>query len=260
MLVVAHLSDLHLGAHEPAAVASIAADVAACRPSLTVVTGDCTMRARHREFRQVRRLLARLPRPLLVVPGNHDVPLVSPERLLRPYGRYESWIDVSPRPIANVLGLTAMGLRSMPWWRWKSGFVSARQTQEVVRVLGGAPEGDVRVLALHHPPFATGAAALVGRGRLARALTEARVDVVLAGHTHVPEVQTVDGRPLVVIAGTATSLRIRNVPRSWSQLRITADSIEVRERYASDDGTWYTGRVVRQSDGRRLRAGRRPQA
>jgi 3',5'-cyclic AMP phosphodiesterase CpdA len=218
------------------------------------------MRARHREFRQVRWLLERLPRPLLVVPGNHDVPLVSPERLRTPYGRYESWIDASPRPVANVLGLTALGLRTMPWWRWKSGFVSARQSREVVRVLGGAPEDDVRMLALHHPPFATGAAALVGRGRLARALAEARVDVVLAGHTHVPEVQNVDGRPLVVIAGTATSLRTRKVPRSWSQVRIAADTIEVHERYASDDGTWHTGRVVRQSDGRRLRAGRRPRA
>jgi 3',5'-cyclic AMP phosphodiesterase CpdA len=92
MIVVAHVSDLHLGAHDPKAVAGLAAEVAAFRPDLTVVSGDHTMRARPREFGQVAALLDDLPHPLLVVPGNHDLPLVSPLRLLDPYGRYRAWL------------------------------------------------------------------------------------------------------------------------------------------------------------------------
>ncbi len=242
MIVVAHVSDLHLGADVPAAVAGIADEVAACAPDLTVVTGDSTMRARHREFRRVRELLDRLPKPMLIVAGNHDIPLFSPERLVHPYGRYRLWIGSDPHPRVRIPGLTALGLQSMPRWRWKNGRVTARQAAEVVRIMGEAPPDDVRLLALHHPPFATGTAALIGRGRLARAAATARVDVILAGHTHVPEIQPT--RPLVVIAGTATSRRVRTVPRSWSQLRITADAVQVRERYEAEDGSWYTGRVV----------------
>jgi predicted MPP superfamily phosphohydrolase len=68
--VIAHVSDFHFGAHDPAAADSLAGDVAAAGPALTVVTGDCTMRARRREFRQAAELLARLPAPRLVVLGN----------------------------------------------------------------------------------------------------------------------------------------------------------------------------------------------
>jgi 3',5'-cyclic AMP phosphodiesterase CpdA len=54
-LVIAHVSDLHLGAHDAVAVDTLPADVAAARPTLTVVTGDVTMRARAGEFRRVPR-------------------------------------------------------------------------------------------------------------------------------------------------------------------------------------------------------------
>jgi predicted phosphodiesterase len=97
---------------------------------------------------------------------------------------------------------------------------------------------------MHHPPFAGGPQRLAGRARFARALRLAEVDVVLAGHTHVPAVHAY-GRLLVVVAGTATSYRVREVPRSWTMLRILPDAIETRERWESEPGRWRTGRVLR---------------
>ena len=249
-IVLAHVSDLHLGAHDPVAVGSLAADVAAARPALTVVTGDSTMRARPREFRQVRELLDSLPGPLLAVTGNHDLPLASARRLLSPYARHRRWITPELDPVVRVPGLTALGLQSMPRWRWKNGRITSRQAAAVVQVLGEAPGGDVRVLALHHPPYATGTGRLIGRSRLVEAVRAADVDLVLAGHTHVPDVRVPtspgDGRgrrPVVVTAGTATSVRVRGVGRSWSLISIGHDEVVVRERYLGADG-WYTGRVV----------------
>ena len=46
MRTVAHLSDLHFGAEEPAAAAALLDDLARLRPSLVVVSGDLTQRAR----------------------------------------------------------------------------------------------------------------------------------------------------------------------------------------------------------------------
>jgi len=241
-VVVAHLSDLHLGAHDPSAAASLAGDVTAARPDLTVVTGDVTMRARTAEFRQVRALLEALPEPLLVVLGNHDLPLASWRRVLSPYHRWRTWIDADPEPVRRTAGITALGLTSMPRWRWKNGRITGRQAATVVRTLGAAPPGDVRVLALHHPPLATGTARLIGRRRLLDAIRVAGADLVLAGHTHVPDVRT-HGRQVYVVAGTATSLRTRGAACSWSLVSVDRGEVVVRERYLGPDG-WRTGRIV----------------
>lgn len=243
-VVVAHVSDLHFGAHDPDAVDGLAADVAAARPALTVVTGDSTMRARTAEFRQVRELLDRLPGPVLAITGNHDVPLFSVRRALDPYGRFRSWIDDDLDPSIRVPGLTALGLQSMPPWRWKNGRISRRQAASVTRILGGAPAGDVRLLALHHPPLATGTARILGRRRLLGAVRAARVDLVLAGHTHIPDVRIAGPpRPVFVVAGTATSRRVRGTSRSWSLITVDSGEVVVRERHFGPTG-WHTGRIV----------------
>jgi 3',5'-cyclic AMP phosphodiesterase CpdA len=245
--LVAHVSDLHLGADDPAAVATLAADVAAAAPALTVVTGDCTMRARDGQFRRARALLDRLPAPLLVITGNHDLPLLTPLRLTDPYGRYRRWISADLDPVVRVPGVVAVGLQSTPRWRWKSGGASARQAADVVRVLGAAPAGAVRLLALHHPPFATGAERLVGGRRLLAAVARARVDVVLAGHTHIPDVRVhplPGGRRIVlVVAGTSASRRTRGTGHSWSAIRVGPEFVIVHERYLGLQG-WRTGRTV----------------
>lgn len=251
-VVVAHVSDLHLGAHDPAAVEALAADVAATHPALTVVTGDLTMRARTGQFRQGRALLERLPTPRLVVLGNHDVPLDPVPRLTAPYRRYRDWVCADLDPVVEVSGLRALGLQSMPRWRWKAGRVSRRQAASVVEILADGPAFAVRLLALHHPPFERGPGRVVGRDALIGALFEARVDLVLAGHTHVPSTRRVEiagagrtHRLIEVVAGTATSVRTRyGAARSWSVIRIDQAGTVVQQRYHSGTG-WCAGRTVR---------------
>jgi hypothetical protein len=60
---------------------------------------------------------------------------------------------------------------------------------------------------------------------------------VLAGHTHVPSVCVLDqvaaadaGRTVEAVGGTATSTRLRGVPRSWSLVRVESSTITVEER------------------------------
>jgi hypothetical protein len=114
------------------------------------------------------------------------------------------------------------------------------------------------LLALHHPPGAGGLERIAGRGRLCRALTSARVDLLLAGHTHVPwsgrrPAGATGHRPVEVVAGTATSRRTRGTGRSWTVIRIGVDAIDVEERYHAAGG-WSGGRFrsyprVRESRG-----------
>ncbi|HYN95315.1 MAG TPA: metallophosphoesterase [Pilimelia sp.] len=250
--VLAHVSDLHVGAHLPEIAEALVADVEAVRPDLTVVTGDCTMRARPDQFRAARLLLDRLPAPRLVVLGNHDVPLFAAARLLSPYARYRVEIQPDLDPLVDLAGLRALGLQSMPRWRWKGGRVSRRQATFVAELPCAAPATSVRLVALHHPPFAIGPARIAGRAALLRALAAARVDLVLAGHTHVPRSRAVElgragggtHRLIEVVAGTATSTRTRGAARSWTVIRVdrTAVAVEVRAERA---GRWSTGHTAR---------------
>jgi len=116
-LVVAHLSDLHVGRHVPAVLDALAGDVAAVAPDLVVVTGDSTMRARDAEFAEARRFLDGLAATPLVVIGNHDVPLLGLGRLVAPYERFRTWITADLDPRLDLPRVRALGLQSMPRWR-----------------------------------------------------------------------------------------------------------------------------------------------
>ena len=87
MRTIVHLSDLHFGRIDPAILDPLASLVAAIRPDVVVASGDLTQRARKAQFQEARAYMDRLPKPQVVVPGNHDVPLYRIwERSLSPLG------------------------------------------------------------------------------------------------------------------------------------------------------------------------------
>src|SRR5215207_2964488 len=94
MKTIAHLSDLHFGTEVPEVAEALAAEVNARAPSLVIASGDFTQRARRRQFRDAQAYLARLPKPQLAVPGNHDVPLFDVvRRFAAPLTRYGRFIS-----------------------------------------------------------------------------------------------------------------------------------------------------------------------
>ena len=93
MRTVVHLSDLHFGADDPAVVAALQHDLGRLQPDVIAVSGDLTQRARNRQFASARTFLDALTAPLVVVPGNHDVPLYDLfRRFARPLNRFRRHI------------------------------------------------------------------------------------------------------------------------------------------------------------------------
>ena len=75
MARIAHLSDIHFGAHDPRIVDAATAWLEERRPDLVIISGDLTQRARVEQFRAASAWLNRLRAAglkLLVIPGNHD--------------------------------------------------------------------------------------------------------------------------------------------------------------------------------------------
>ncbi|NWM00860.1 metallophosphoesterase, partial [Klebsiella pneumoniae] len=69
-----HVSDLHFGREDRAAIDWFAARVREEQPDAVIVTGDLTMQARAREFSAAAQWLKSLGRPVTVEVGNHDLP------------------------------------------------------------------------------------------------------------------------------------------------------------------------------------------
>jgi 3',5'-cyclic AMP phosphodiesterase CpdA len=246
MRSIAQISDLHFGAHEPAVVAHLHAALAAIKPDLIVVSGDLTQRAHRSQFAEAAGFLERLETDgfrLLVVPGNHDVPMHKPvSRLFWPLRRYTRYIArgrscwYADQEIA-VLGLaTAHGLTV------KDGRLTRIQIRSIADCFAAAPAGAARILVTHHPLVPLPGdepgeiePALRGAHRALEAVKAAGVHLVLAGHHHTHSVGlagptlSVDPQVMVVQAGTATSWRRRGAPNSFNLIRLDGPNATIQE-------------------------------
>src|SRR5207302_2039825 len=80
--LIAHISDLHFGRHDPLIASGLLADLAAEKPDLVAVSGDLTQRAHHHEFVAARDLLDRIGEPFRVLAAHDPLlpPPVAPDR------------------------------------------------------------------------------------------------------------------------------------------------------------------------------------
>lgn len=220
MKTIAHLSDLHFGREVPAVAEALAAELNARAPSLVVISGDFTQRARRRQFAAARHYLDRLPRPQLVVPGNHDVPLFDVlRRFLAPLTRYRRFISEDLNPTYRDDEIVAIGLNTARSFTWKNGRISLEQIASLNARL--AEQGTrVKIVVTHHPflpPPGDAGIDLVGRAaRAVTVLDTCNVDLLLAGHLHrgyAGDIRThypASRRAIIAVqAGTAISHRLR---------------------------------------------------
>jgi len=183
-----HISDLHAGSVEETAVEqSLERLIARVTPELIAVTGDLTHRGRRREHERAARFLRGLGKPLLVVPGNHDIPYTFPARFTRPWAEFErQWETVEP--VFRSESLVVVGLNSVRPWRHQSGGIRRSQIAGARELLAEAPESALRVVCLHHhligAPWRSRKRPVSRRSEVLAGLVDAGAELILAGHIH----------------------------------------------------------------------------
>jgi len=238
---IAHLADLHFGAEDRDSLEPLRATLDALAPDVVVIAGDLTQRARTDQFQAARAFLDRLAtRPLISVPGNHDIALWN---LLRRFGaprrRFDRYITPESHPHYLDDEIAVVGLNTARSFTLANGCINLRQIQALRACFAQAGPGARRIVVAHHPfvvPEDVPVSARVGRADLALPLfADLGVDLLLTGHRHlswIGRIASASGRAsLVVHAGTATSWRARGEPNSFNEVIVQPDAIDV-VRYA----------------------------
>lgn len=247
MARIAHLSDVHFGANDPKIVSATEAWLENNQPDLVIISGDFTQRARVEQFRAASAWLNRLRAAgmrLLVIPGNHDVPLYDVfRRFAAPLRRYKRYISNELCPWYEDEKVAILGINTARSLTIKDGRINHDQMDMIRKRFAPVPPEKTRILVTHHPLFAMPIgkggelSEAVGRHDDAvEAAAEAGIHIALAGHFHRTYAEAAQkmvadaGGALVIQAGTATSTRLRNAePQSFNWLHVHRnDRIELQ--------------------------------
>lgn len=238
-----HISDLHFGLEDPAALAWFTDCVRAERPDAVLITGDLTMRARHREFAAACDWIETLDVAVTVEVGNHDLPYFNPiARFFYPYRRIRRIERLVEREI-DLPGIAIVPLKTTAraQWRldWSKGWVTDKALNRTLAAIDALPPGTMALVTAHHPLVEAGTKgrALTRGGERALAALAARgVAAVLTGHVHDAfdlVKQTAGGSIRMIGAGTL-SQRIRSTPPSFNELVVNNRTLSVRVRNLAD--------------------------
>lgn len=246
MRTLVHLSDLHFGAVDQAVLAPLRRRIEQLQPHLLVVSGDLTQRARSSQFEEARAFLDSLPKPQLVVPGNHDVPLYNVfQRFFKPLDKYKRIITPIMLPLYVDDEIAAVGVNTARSLTIKDGRINEEQVAKIRAVLERVPETLTKIVVSHHPfdlPSGWDSDKIVGRAPMAmESFATCGADILMSGHLHVTNSIETTARyklggfsALVVQAGTATSTRKRGESNSFNALRISPAEVRV-ECYTFDE-------------------------
>lgn len=233
MSIVLQLSDTHFGTEQPGVLEALLQLARDHSPDLLVLSGDITQRARRSQFEAAVNFLKRMSVPhMLVLPGNHDIPLFNIlGRLISPYRNHQRSFGTNLEPNFESPDLLVIGVNTTRPSRHTAGRVSAEQVERVSRRLMSAGAAQLRIVVTHQPVHVTRGSDLKnllrGREAAVQAWSGAGADLILGGHIHLPHVRPLQEafadlpRPVwSVLAGTAVSSRLRGkIPNSVNLIR-----------------------------------------
>jgi 3',5'-cyclic-AMP phosphodiesterase len=214
--LLVQLSDLHLGEPKMAGVKpkpSLKVVVAALerlpnRPDAILISGDLAEDATPAQYALAQKLVGRLGVPIHVLPGNHDDRATMRAAFDLPGeggAPIDYAVDLGPLRLV-VIDSTIPG-------EDRGGF-DPEQLERLRAVLAAAPNQPT-ILAMHHPPLATGVGDWDGvnlpapeRAALAAVIgPHPQVRAIVGGHLHRVTASALAGRP--VIAAPSTFLQAR---------------------------------------------------
>lgn len=240
--ILFHVSDTHFGVEDRAAMNWFAQAVHEEKPDAVICTGDLTQRATHRQYAEAASWFAKLQVPVMLQPGNHDMPYYNLwERFRRPYARFGALEAAVGAEIVLENALIVPFDTNVPAqlrWPWSDGVVTRRNLDAALRRLEALNDDPrPKIVACHHPLLGEedGRRNPTIRGDIAFAeLARAGASMVLSGHVHFPfdQVRSRQNHAMRMVGAGTLSTRLRHgAPPSYNVIRIDQTGlIEVEHR------------------------------
>ena len=229
-LTICQISDIHCGNARfiPDLLDRTIIEINRANPATVVVSGDLTDAGYREEFEQAAEYIARIEcENIMVIPGNHDSRNVGYVHFERLFGERHSVIDLDDVILVGVDS-------SEP--DLNDGQVG-REHYEFISESFSDARDKLKIFVVHHhliPLPGTGRERniIFDAGDILERLIEARVDLVLSGHKHVPYSWRLENM-LIVNAGTASTLRLRgNTRPCYNVIEVEDGRVEVYRKYA----------------------------
>jgi 3',5'-cyclic-AMP phosphodiesterase len=228
-LTIYQISDIHCGNAYfiPELLDRTIIEINRANPAVVVVSGDLTDAGYREEFEQAAEYIARIEcENIMVIPGNHDSRNVGYIHFERLFGERQSLMDLDDVILAAV-DSSEPDLNDGQVGREHYGFIEEAFSDA---------RDKLKVFVVHHhliPLPGTGRERniIFDAGDVLERLVEARVDLVLSGHKHVPYSWRLEDM-LIVNAGTASTLRLRgNTRPCYNLIEVKEGRVEVYRKY-----------------------------
>lgn len=237
MAILVHLSDLHFGRVDNEVINSLKKSIRQIKPNITIISGDLTQRAKEKEFLDAKKFINGLKHEVLVIPGNHDVPLFNLwRRFFSPFERYKKYIHHDLEPFYQDQNLAILGINTARPFRLKHGRISAHQAELIQNRLT-KKRGLVKILVGHHPfdlPDKYGRVKIIsGAKGVMQQIVDSGVDLVLGGHMHISYIGSTarrykfKGKDAIVLQAATVSKRTRGEEPSFNVIKISKDKIHL---------------------------------
>jgi len=229
MFRIVQLSDLHCGQQFflPQLLERAIAEVNELAPDVVIVSGDLTSNGFKDEYALARDYLNTVEcDSIVVIPGNHDSRNVGYVHFEELFGDRNS--------VLRAAGTTIVAVDSTEP-DLDNGQIGRGRYHWIEEQFQAAP-ADLRVFVLHHhllPVPGTGRERNIvnDAGDTLECLQRAGVDLVLAGHKHVPYAWRLENL-FVVNAGTVSSSRLRGKGRPcYNVVEVEGTHVDVWRRY-----------------------------
>ena len=230
---IVQISDIHVGAglFKPDLLLSAIEETNELEPDLVVVAGDLTTEGYRWEFEEARGYLDGIECPNVVVAmGNHDARNAGYRHFEEFFGMRERAVTVSA-PEGEVAKVVVLDSTKPDLDEGEVGREHYAWFDSEFRDWTRGP----RILVIHHHILAVPGTGrdeniLEDAGDVMAMLRELKVDMVLAGHRHVPYVWSISG-VRVVHSGTASSWRVRGImPPSYNVIELGSQEIKITLR------------------------------
>lgn len=236
-----HISDIHFGKADYAMAKMVQIKVTELTPNLLIISGDLTQRARSAQFIEARRFLDSLPKPQIVVPGNHDIPLHNVfARFVTPLEKYKKYITEDLEPFFMDDEMAVIGLNTARSLTVKDGRINQEQVAVIRDRMCSLDDKILKAVVTHHPfdlPEGFNEDDIVENAEKALPqIADCGADVFFSGHLHVSHIAHTANRyklpsgknALIIQAGTATSTRVRGEVNSFNLIEFDFPNLTVK--------------------------------